>query len=169
MTDQELQAYNDMIKKWTGFVTRKISASAGQFVNGKSGAVTRGKKSGNTRSEEKLKQSIQGKTQIHYSQIDYIGFGMERHGVFVHKGVGSGYIVMGGTVTRGFKTGKMVNDYARSKNRKVAEKVQTSGSINRKPVEWFNPLLKEALPALADKVTEMNADAAVNATKMYIR
>jgi len=36
------------------------------------------------------------------------------------------------------------------------------------PNEWFNPLLEQTLPELADKLAEINADAVVNATRMVI-
>jgi len=35
--------------------------------------------------------------------------------------------------------------------------------------EWFNPVLLQSLPELADKLANINADAAVNATRMLIR
>ena len=39
----------------------------------------------------------------------------------------------------------------------------------RLPNEWFNPLLDQTLPELADKLAEINADAVLNATRMMIR
>jgi hypothetical protein len=39
----------------------------------------------------------------------------------------------------------------------------------RLPNEWFNPLLEQTLPELADKLAEINADAVLNTTRMMIR
>jgi len=39
----------------------------------------------------------------------------------------------------------------------------------RLPIEWFNPLLEQTLPELADKLAEINAEAVLNATRMMIR
>jgi hypothetical protein len=41
--------------------------------------------------------------------------------------------------------------------------------VERKPVDWFNPVLNQTLPELANKLAEINADAVVNATKMMIK
>lgn len=36
------------------------------------------------------------------------------------------------------------------------------------PIEWFNPLLEQTLPELADKLNEINADAVLNVTRIII-
>ena len=151
MTPEEITKYNAMVKSWSGFVTRKLSASAAGFVHGKGGTVTRGTKSGKQRTEKQLSKSITNRVYLYYGQADHVGFNFERHGVFVHKGVGRGHPISGGMVltSTNYEPGKVSKD--------------------RKPAEWFNPVLNEALPRLADKIAEMNADAAVNATKMYIK
>lgn len=38
----------------------------------------------------------------------------------------------------------------------------------RKKQEWFNPALDKHLPELADKLAEINTDAAINATRLKI-
>ena len=38
----------------------------------------------------------------------------------------------------------------------------------RQASEWFNPTLEKYIPELADRIAEINADAAVNATRMKI-
>jgi hypothetical protein len=68
--------------------------------------------------------------------------------VFVHKGVGRGYQIQSG----------MVHRVAKTKSTEV-----------RHPAEWFNPVLDQALPELADKLAEINADAVVNSTRMMIK
>ena len=39
----------------------------------------------------------------------------------------------------------------------------------REKIEWFNPVIERYVPELANKLAELNADAAVDATKMKIR
>jgi len=157
-----------MLRKWGGFIQRKFSASAARFTHGKDGAVTRGIQKHHSRTELKLDKSITKRADMHSGVIDYIGFNMERHGVFVHKGVGRGYAMEGGMVVRGMKPREETKRYAKAKNRNIGI-IKIDGDKNRRPVEWFNPILDAAMPGLADKIAEMNADAAVNATKMYIR
>jgi hypothetical protein len=99
--------------------------------------------------EKKLASSINSIVSKEYGLANYVGFSFERHGVFVHKGVGRGYQSNG----KGFAIRTAKNPPA--KQERVA-------------VEWFNPVLEKHIPELADKIAEINADAAVNATKMKI-
>jgi len=168
MTDEELQLYNAMLRKWGSVITRKLTYAAKRFSKGKKGSVTRGIKRNQSRTELKLDRSMSHREDMHYGAIDYIGFNFERHGVFVHKGVGRGYTMSGGMVIRGMKPGKQQLLHAKDQNRAIGP-IKIDGAMKRRAVEWFNPILDATVPALADKVAEMNADAAVNATKMYIK
>ena len=38
----------------------------------------------------------------------------------------------------------------------------------REATEWFNPILEKYIPELADRIADINADAALNATRMTI-
>lgn len=40
--------------------------------------------------------------------------------------------------------------------------VLLSGTINRHPAPWFNPVLENTVPELADKIAVINADAIIN-------
>jgi hypothetical protein len=100
------------------------------------------------RSEKKLDRSITCKIRKDYCVVNRITFSFERHGVFVHKGVGRGYQMQGGMVVR----------TAKSKTTEI-----------RQSAEWFNPVLDKALPELADKLAEINADAVVKAMGMMIK
>jgi len=137
------EAQNQLAQRWTSMVQQHLRGAATLFTNGKDGTVH---KPG--RSEKKLDQSITGKTKKDFGVVDRITFTFERHGVFVHKGVGRGYQMQGGMVVR----------TAKSKTTEV-----------RQPAEWFNPVLDQALPELADKLAEINADAVVKATGMMIK
>ena len=134
---------NAVTLQWTSMVQQRLRGAATIFSKGKDGTVS---KPG--RSEKKLEESIIGKTRKDFGIIDRITYSFERHGVFVHKGVGRGYQISGGMVQRTAKS-------------KMTEP--------RQPAEWFNPVLDQSLPELADKLAEINADAVLNATKMMIK
>ena len=139
------QSQNEAITKWSSMVQRRLRDSATRFSKGKDGTITRP-----GRSETKLHGSIKGSTSKQYGVIDRASIIFERHGVFVHKGVGRGYQMQGGTVIRTAK--RPIPD----PNPRTAH-------------EWFNPIIEQTLPELADKLAEINADAVVNATRMMIR
>jgi hypothetical protein len=149
-----VEEYNRRISNWGGTVTKKLKDSA-RMVAGKG--------------EGELAKSIRSKTGKLDVEIDKIAFHFVRHGVFAEKGVGRGYIMSGGTVVRGFAPGKVLKMIGKNKNRRVGEKVIRDGSINRKPAHWFNPVVEENVPQLADIVAEMDADKVVNTTKILIR
>jgi hypothetical protein len=58
-------------------------------------------------------------------------------------------------------TEKQINNQMRTAKSKTTEV--------RQPAEWFNPVLDQALPELADKLAEINADAVVKASGMMIK
>ena len=167
MTPAEMIAYNQMVRHWSAMVRRKLYGSVLRFSNGKAGAVTRGIKRPQRRTEYKLRNNLAFRTHQDYGLVDGVGFLFERHGVFVHKGVGRGYVMSGGMVVRGYKPGKEVAAYAKAQNRAVGNTLLI-GPVRRKPEEWFNPILDQNVPELADKVAQLNANAAVNAMRMRI-
>jgi hypothetical protein len=134
---------NQVVQKWASMVQRYLRSTASGFVHGKESSKSRP-----GRTERKLANSIRASTRKSYGVIDRATFSFERHGVFVHKGVGRGYEMQGGMVQR------------------TAKSVSTK---ERKPNEWFNPILEQTLPELANKLAEINADAVLNATKMMIK
>lgn len=158
---------NAEVKRWSSMVTRKLRTSAARFQKGKEGMVKRKKPS--PHDEAKLKDNLNYKIYKNYALAEGVGIKIERHGVFVQKGVGRGYIMSGGTVMRGFKTRKEVKLYAKAQNRAVAEKTATQGGINRKPVDWFNSILNQHVPELADKIAKINADAVINQEHILIK
>lgn len=99
-----IQEQNATVKGWANMVTRKLKSSALQFKHGKSGMLQRGKGTIYQRNEDKLVNSIGRKIYMASGLAEGIGFKIERHGVFVHKGVGRGYIMEGGIVIRNYKS-----------------------------------------------------------------
>ncbi len=146
--DQQLiQQQNELIQKWTPKVRSALRSSARWFSDGKfSSPVLR---NGGNQIEKKLAASIGSKVGKEFGLANYVGFSFERHGVFVHKGVGRGYQSNG----KGFVIRTAKNP---------------PKGPQRVAIEWFNPVLDKYLPELADRIAEINADAVVNATKMKI-
>ena len=145
LTNTEVKEQNEAVSKWSSMVQRRLRQSLQQFNNGKNSTVQRP-----GRSERMLRTSLFSKTKQNYGVIDRVSIQFERHGVFVHKGVGNGYQMQGGTVIR-------------------TAKKTTSDPRPRVAVEWFNPILDQTLPELADKLADIDANAVVNATRMIIR
>jgi hypothetical protein len=141
--------FNRYFRSWASKVRRKLRSSARWFSDGKSESfVTRGIHSGNVRQEKKLANSIRTRMKQDYGRYDSVSFNFERHGVFIHKGVGRGYKQTGSFVTRTAKS---------------------DSTKSRIAVDWFNPTLNDFLPELADKVAEMDANAALNAFGVNIK
>ena len=139
----DLVGQNEAIALWTSMVQSRLRSNTAGFVNGKESVISRP-----GRTEMKLTDSIKARTGQKFGVIDRATFSFERHGVFVHKGVGKGYQMQGGMVVRTAK-GPVTKE--------------------RKPNEWFNPVLDQSLPELANKLAEINADAVLNATKIMIK
>ncbi|MGE4568547.1 MAG: hypothetical protein AB7C90_05095 [Bacteroidales bacterium] len=140
---------NEIVKNWATSTREKVKGSAAQLVRGKKGTVQRRSKSGTVRDEEKLKVSIRHRVYYRHGISEGVGFRMERHGVFVHKGVGNGYKMVNGMVVR----------YAKGP-------VGPNGP--RIPKDWFNIVIEQTAPVLANQIAQVNTEAAVNATRMRI-
>lgn len=139
--------FNKGVAGWTTKVRNKIKYRIGRLTNKGKGELIR---------------SLRSKSKRDYGEIDQITFQFARHGVFVHKGVGKGYVMKGGRVVRGYKP-KVLR-----KRKQSLPPVEIPGVMNRRPKEWFNPTLEKNIPELADMVAEMRSEQAVNATRMMI-
>lgn len=137
---------NELIEMWIPKVRRALRSSARWFTDGKTESFVL-RDHGN-QIEKRLAESIGSYTKKDFDAITKIAFKFERHGVFVHKGVGRGYHASG----TGF----------------VNRTAKWSQVRPRVAVEWFNPVLEAHLPELANRLAAINADAVVNATAMKI-
>lgn len=140
----DVQKQNDIVKQWAPKVKRALKNSSRIFQNGKTTSFVMRK----GRMEGKLSQSISAKIGKRLGVSELVSFSFERHGVFVHKGVGKGWKMNGSIAV---KTSK-------SKHGKP-----------RVPAPWFNPVLNIYVPKLADEIATINANAALNATKLQIK
>ena len=152
--DLNIEEQNAAITQWASMVQRHLRGAAVLLTHGKEGSITRP-----GRTERKLEDSIRTQSRKTYGVITGQSFIFERHGAFVHKGVGRGYVI------KPKKSGNVVRT-ARTKDPKTGKQLTWT---EREPFEWFNPVIQQSLPELADKLANINADAAVNATRMLIR
>jgi len=135
---------NQIVKQWAPKVKRQLKNSSRIFQNGKNTSFVMRK----GRMEGKLSESIKARIGKKLGVNELVSFSFERHGVFVHKGVGRGYNIQGDAVIRTTKAAM---------------------SAPRNPVHWFNPVLEKYIPLLANDIAIINANAALNAVKMHIK
>jgi hypothetical protein len=148
LSNEDVRKQNAVVRNWIPGVNRELRSSASWFKFGKTEPfIIRGTGT-KQRQEGKLVNSIKPSTKQSFGEIDTISFSFERHGIFVHKGVGRGWEKRGPMVTRTAK-GKMQNG-------------------GRNIVEWFNPVIDRNAPHLADRIAEVNADAVLNDTRLMI-
>lgn len=146
--NETVREQNQIVRRWIPGVQKQLRSSAAWFRFGKTEPfITRGT-GAKQRTEGKLVNSIKPSTKQSFGEIDTISFSFERHGIFVHKGVGRGWEMKGKFVTRTAKG-----------------KIQGGG---RNAVEWFNPVIDKNAPHLADQIAVINANAVVNAAKLKI-
>ena len=139
MDRSETEKYNALIIQW-GFKTRNMlkSSVARLSMKGKKELVTR----------------IQLKSKKNFGEIEAAIFNFPRHGVFFHKGVGRGYIMVAGTVVRGHR-----KDKTHSSNKPGNAMMHpTTGPLMRHPKDWFNPVFIKSIPMLADIIASTKAD-----------
>lgn len=128
----------------------------------------RGKISGGTKGSGKLSKDIRIKVKENRRTSGHsIGFNFKRYGVFVHYGVGRGWIRQGGAVVRGTKVKKGSDLEAQLKKRGYAKRdirkyvTGGGGSSSRRPVDWFDSVLRALIGDLADIAGEYYGDNAV--------
>lgn len=162
---QDIEKQNEVVAQWSSMVQRHLRGATVILQHGKDNSISRPAKAP-VRTESKLETSITSIPKQHYGITDRVAIKFERHGVFVHKGVGRGYEMKAGMVTR---TPQNLIGILKNKRMTVHEKINARSSIARQPYEWFNPVLEQSLPELADKLAEINADAVLNSTRMMIK
>lgn len=95
----------------------------------------------------KLARSIKGTSKEQYGEIYRLGFSFKREGIFVHKGVGRGYVMKGDTVV----------------------KISKTEGFNRHPKPWFNPVVESFIPELAEIVHDYYEGAILRTGRIFIK
>jgi hypothetical protein len=152
--DISADEYNTRLTDWGGDVLGKIRSSIRNLTS---------------KGKGDLVKSLRMKTHKDFGEVDSIGYSFKHYGVFVHKGVGRGYVMIGGNVmhVKGYMTKKSIIDFAKRRGTVISSKFDSS--LKRKPEPWLNPVIDDNIERLANMVTEMRADQAVNATRIYIQ
>lgn len=147
------EKYNELARKW-GESTRKL------LLANISTLTSKGKGD--------LLKSLRKKDQLYFGEVRKITYRFDRHGVFVQKGVGRGYIVMNGKVIRGRK--KTKEEIGRTKQTEETTIISySSGKLQRESKDWFNETIDSNMEKLADIVHEYMGDKAMlMASKMKI-
>lgn len=86
-----------------------------------------------------------------------VKFLIPRHGVFVHYGVGRGWIRQGSSIIRGSLTASA----RRSKQRNRRVILLPGGGQGRRPIDWFDIEIKRGIRQLADYAQEYYGDKAM--------
>ena len=138
----QVDEYNTLVGGWTIRTRRKFQQNAPVYSG----------REWKKRTTKKLQPSVTSATKKYGIEIGKIRFGFEDQGVFVHYGVGRGYIRQGNTVVRGSK-----------KN----EPVKSTG-INRKQNDWFDVEIRRGMHELALIAQEYYGDWAMNKLLLQI-
>jgi len=142
--ENRLKQYNDDVKKWYTTVRQELKSNVVSLT--KNGA-------------ENLSKSINGKIFKKNGESYRIGFSFLREGIYIHYGAGRGYA---GSVGSHWIDRHGVK-HSTNPNAKFRQ-----GTGKRKPLPWFDPIIKRNLDILADIVANYSADLAVNATHIFI-
>lgn len=145
--------FNQDARKWTADTRRKMKRAVVQLTTQYSGA-----------SRSQLKSS----NKSYHGEVNQVGFSFPYYMVFVHKGAGRGY---GG---QGFLKGNnLVNEFTSSNGSKRttnASSIGKMGTGRRIPAPWFNPVIEESFPVLADLVATYHGGKQIdNLQRLLIR
>jgi hypothetical protein len=125
------EEYNQRLQAWGAKLTTIFPVSiSGQGIKG-----------------SKLARSIRNTYYYEYGEIYRLGFTFAREGIFVHKGVGRGYVMNNGIVV----------------------KLSKNPLGFRKPSPWFNPVVEQHIDELKQIVIDYTKDSIINSTRIYIR
>ena len=147
-------------------MTKEEFESPHHYWASNAAAEMRAKISGGTHGsghlEKKLKYDVK---ESRNESNHFIGVKVKQYGVFVHYGVGRGWVRQGNTVVRGsrVKKGSDMEAHLKSKGYsrrdiKVYGVVGSGSGRERKPVDWFDSVLKRHMEELASIAQEYYGD-----------
>ena len=146
----KLSAFNKEVERWQDSVTTQLKAAIGSR-------------------SLRIARELEPKAYTdNYGLINRLGFSFPRHGVYIHKGAGRG---QGGFIGSKWSYLKRVNgieintSIIRHTNPASLGK-QDEG--NRCAYRWFDPVIKNRLPELADICMRYFDTMLIDATKIYI-
>ena len=151
LSNDQTETFNKEVVQW-GFKTRNL------LKNSISRLSMKGKGD--------LVRSLQMKTKKDSGEIDRVIFNFRRHGVFFHKGVGRGYIIISGRVIRGQR-----KEGSKHGSNTLENSIQhaAAGPLRRHPKPWFTPVFEQEIPRLADIISKAKANAILDQNTFNLR
>ncbi len=139
-----LNAFHEAVYGWAIDVTKQLKSSVRMLV----------------RDDRELSDSIDPMLYKKKGEISRIGFSFKREGVYIHKGAGRGQ--------GGFRGGSKWTTRQGKLKQTDPLSFYKMGTGNRKPIEWFDPVIERNIQALAEIVADYSVDMQVDATRIYI-
>lgn len=145
-----LTAFNKEIEQWQDSVSSQLKASIAPR-------------------SLRIANELQPKAYTdRYGLIDRLGFSFPRHGIYIHKGAGRG---QGGFIGSKWSYLKRINgieiNTSTIRHTNPASLGKQNGG-NRTAYHWFDPVIKNRLPELADICMRYFDTMLIDATKIYI-
>ena len=138
--------FNESVRNWTIPIRSRMVMNAQTKTQGKGKGTSYSNIKTRVR-EVPLASSVKYSVLKKYGVASRVRFSFPRQGVYLHYGVGRGYIRSGNSIQRGFKN--------QPKNPKAY------GSFKRTPVDWFDVEIRMGINKLADIVQEFYGDEAM--------
>lgn len=150
---EAVKTFNRKCENWSIFVTAELRSQARMMFpdnpkRAKGAVPLAGSISGNVRYDKKYKVEVRS-----------LGFSFARHGVMLHYGASSGH---GGYI------GSQWRDRLGNMRTTNPASFGKMGQGNRRPVHWFNPVLRKHLPTLADIAAEYCMDMSLNLAGLFL-
>ena len=145
-----LTAFNKEVEQWQDAVSKQLKAP----ISSRSLRIAR---------------ELQPKAYTDkYGLINRLGFSFPRHGVYIHKGAGRGQGGLIGSKWSYLKriNGMEINTSIIRHTNPASLRKQNEG--NRQAYHWFDPVIKNRLPELADICMRYFDTMLIDATKIYI-
>jgi hypothetical protein len=144
---EALRKFNDDVKAWAIHTTARLKANARM-------RVVR-----NLLLSDSIRPNLYYDKQ-YAKEVNRIGFSFVREGVYVEKGAGRGY--------GGYSGGSSWYNRKGQLKETSESSLMKMGTGRRRANPWFNPVIAQELPYLADIVGEYSATLQINATNIFI-
>ena len=145
-----LTAFNKEVEQWQDAVSKQLKAT----ISSRSLRIAR---------------ELQPKAYTDkYGLINRLGFSFPRHGVYIHKGAGRG---QGGLIGSKWSYLKRINGMEINTSiirHTYPASLGKQNECNRQAYHWFDPVIKNRLPELADICMRYFDTMLIDATKIYI-
>ena len=145
---EKVNQFNDDVKAWAIETTSKLQMNVRMMV----------------KHNVDLAESIHPNLfydKKYTKEVNRVGFSFLREGIYLQRGAGRGY--------GGNKGGSKWTDRFGNLKQTNPDSYFKMGTGNRRPIQWFNPVIERQLPFLADIVSNYAAELSINATNLFIQ